>query len=187
MTCCCTHETPVSLFSHNECDKKTIKHWELDLFFIIHFTYLGVRTHPTHPRPPAYGPETDGQTTLQCAVCSIVVRACACACVWLQWALHLHLLVSVGFILYDTQLIIARRRHGHTDHVLSAFTLLATHWPTYILLSSVHWRCWLGGRKGIRPVKHWMVGCWRGYMSGARCWLAYGPADATATHFLLLQ
>ena len=26
-----------------------------------------------------------------------------------------------------------------------------------------------------------MVGCWRGYLSGARCRLAYGPADATAT------
>jgi len=27
----------------------------LDLFFILHFTYLGgVHTHPTHP--PAYGP-----------------------------------------------------------------------------------------------------------------------------------
>jgi len=31
------------------------------------------------------------------------------------------------------------------------------------------------------------VGCWRGYLSGARCRLAYGPADATATHCLLLQ
>ena len=28
------------------------------------------------------------------------------------------------------------------------------------------WRCWLGGRKGIRPVKNWVVGCWRGYLSG---------------------
>jgi len=28
--------------------------------------------------------------------------------------------------------------------------------------------------------------CWRGYLSGARCRLAYGPADATATHCLLL-
>ena len=27
---------------------------------------------------------------------------------------------------------------------------------------SVLWRCWLGGRKGIRPVKNWAVGCWRG-------------------------
>jgi len=27
---------------------------------------------------------------------------------------------------------------------------------------SVLWRCWLGGRKGIRPVKNWVVGCWHG-------------------------
>ena len=26
------------------------------------------------------------------------------------------------------------------------------------------------------------MGCWRGYLSGARCRLAYGPAGATATH-----
>ena len=49
---------------------------------------------------------------------------------------------------------------------------------------SVLWRCWLGGRKGIRPVKNWVVGCWRGYLSGARCRPAYSPADATATHCL---
>ena len=29
-------------------------------------------------------------------------------------------------------------------------------------LPSVLWRCWLGGRKGIRPVKKWVVGCWHG-------------------------
>ena len=46
------------------------------------------------------------------------------------------------------------------------------------------WRCWLGDRKGIRPVKNWVVGCWHGYLSGARCRLAYGPADATATCFM---
>ena len=45
-------------------------------------------------------------------------------------------------------------------------------------------RCWLGGRKGIRPVKNWAVGCWYVYLPGARCRLAYGPADATATHCL---
>ena len=50
-----------------------------------------------------------------------------------------------------------------------------------LIVPSVLWCCWLGGRKGIRPVKHWVVGCWRGYLSGARCRLAYGPADATAT------
>ena len=26
------------------------------------------------------------------------------------------------------------------------------------------------------------MGCWHGYLSGTRCRLAYGPADATATH-----
>ena len=31
------------------------------------------------------------------------------------------------------------------------------------------------------------VRCWHGYLSGARWRLAYGPADATATHYLLLQ
>jgi len=34
------------------------------------------------------------------------------------------------------------------------------------IMLSVLWRCWLGGRKGIWPVKNWVVGCWRGYLSG---------------------
>jgi len=65
---------------------------------------------------------------------------------------------------------------------------LIQFWFIYIIcfVPSVLWRCWLGGRKGIRPVKNWVVGCWRGYLSGARCRLAYGPADGTATHCLLL-
>ena len=46
---------------------------------------------------------------------------------------------------------------------------------------------WLGGRKGIRPVKKCVVGCWHGYLCRATCRHAYGPADATATHCLLLQ
>ena len=56
-----------------------------------------------------------------------------------------------------------------------------------ITLPSVLWRCWLGIRKGIRSVKNWVVRCWHRYLTGARCRLAYGPADATATHCLLLQ
>jgi len=48
-------------------------------------------------------------------------------------------------------------------------------------LPSVLWHCWLGVRKSIRPVKNWVMRCWCGYLSGARCRLfAYGPADATA-------
>jgi len=50
---------------------------------------------------------------------------------------------------------------------------------------SVLWHSWSGGRKGIRPVKNWVVGCWHGYLSEAWCRLAYGPADTTATRCLL--
>jgi len=32
-----------------------------------------------------------------------------------------------------------------------------------------------------------VVGCWHGYLSGARCRFARSPADITATHCLLLQ
>ena len=45
-------------------------------------------------------------------------------------------------------------------------------------LPSVLWRCWLGGRKGIQPVKK-LSGGVLAWHSGARCRLAYGPADAT--------
>jgi len=33
---------------------------------------------------------------------------------------------------------------------------------SYCLLPSVLWYCWLGGRKGIQPVKNWVVRCWCG-------------------------
>jgi len=44
-----------------------------------------------------------------------------------------------------------------------------------------------GWRKGIRPVKKLSGGMLAWLLSGARCRFAYGPADATATHYLLLQ
>ena len=42
-------------------------------------------------------------------------------------------------------------------------------------------------QEGHQPVKNTVAECWHGYLSGAMCRLAYGPADATATHCLLLQ
>ena len=45
----------------------------------------------------------------------------------------------------------------------------------------------VGRQEGHPACKKQVVGCWRGCLSGARCRLAYGPADATATHCLLLQ
>ena len=38
-----------------------------------------------------------------------------------------------------------------------------------MFLPSLLWRCWLGRTKDIQPAKNWVVGCWRGYLSGARC------------------
>jgi len=46
--------------------------------------------------------------------------------------------------------------------------------------SSIDLRISLHCRKGIHPVNNWVVGCWHGCLSGARCRLAYGPAEATA-------
>jgi len=34
------------------------------------------------------------------------------------------------------------------------------------VLPLVLWWCWLGGRKGIWPVKNWVVGCWHGICLG---------------------
>ena len=45
----------------------------------------------------------------------------------------------------------------------------------------------VGRQEGHPACKKLSGGCWLGYLSGARCRLAYGPADATATHCLLLQ
>ena len=42
----------------------------------------------------------------------------------------------------------------------------------------------VGWQEGHPACKNCVVGCWRGYLSGARCRLARGPADATATHHL---
>jgi len=59
-----------------------------------------------------------------------------------------------------------------------------------------HWFCnnafsalmlLVGRQEGHPAHKNWVVGCWNGCLSEARCRLAYGPADATATHCVLLQ
>jgi len=45
----------------------------------------------------------------------------------------------------------------------------------------------VGRQEGHPACKKLSSGVWRGYLSGARCRLAYGPAVANATHCLLLQ
>jgi len=45
----------------------------------------------------------------------------------------------------------------------------------------------VGWQEGHPVCKNWVVGCWRGYLSGSRRRFAYGPADATTIYYLLLQ
>jgi len=45
----------------------------------------------------------------------------------------------------------------------------------------------IGWQEGHPACKKRVVGCWHGCLYGVRCRLAYGRADATATHCLLLQ
>ena len=45
----------------------------------------------------------------------------------------------------------------------------------------------LVGRQEGHPACKKLSGGVLAWLSGARCRLAYGPADATATHYLLLQ
>jgi len=54
---------------------------------------------------------------------------------------------------------------------------------THILVSAL--TLLVGRQEGHPACKK--AGCWCGYLSGARCRLAYGPADSTATHCFLLQ
>ena len=70
-------------------------------------------------------------------------------------------------------------------HYLVPDSQESAKWNQIILLyttsqmPSVLWCCWLGSRKGIRPI-NWVVRYWRGYLSAVTCkWFAYGPADAT--------
>jgi len=104
---------------------------------------------------------------------------------------------SVRPFLYGSQLCLIHNRQTHRPCIIGSyrpylmFCIAMWHNNTEFLLHSnmpsMLWRCWLGSRKGIWPVKNRVVGCWRGYLSGATCRLAYSPADATATHCLLLQ
>ena len=71
-----------------------------------------------------------------------------------------------------------------SHHVITDYELLCR---VHTVLPSVLRRYWLGGRKSIRPVKNRVVGCRYGCLSGARCRLVYGPANATATHCFLLH
>ena len=71
--------------------------------------------------------------------------------------------------------------HKHIDNVSFSFSLSSSVVVSGTVPS-------VGRQEGRpRPENNRVVGCWRGCLSAARCRLANGPADATATHCLLLQ
>ena len=103
-----------------------------------------------------------------------------CSCSLFYPAVGLH--TQIFLFAYDIALVLQQNRLRWYGHVLRKDD---DDWAKKCM--SVLWRCWLGGRKGIRPVKNWVVRCWHGYLSGARCRLAYGPADATVSCFSKIQ
>jgi len=85
--------------------------------------------------------------------------------------------VEIGMVFWWLGVTQGHGQHNPFDRV---------HMTSYLtLIESMHlsWRCWLGGRKGIWPVKNWVVGCRHGYLSGARCRFAYYGLRAR-THYL---
>ena len=71
----------------------------------------------------------------------------------------------------------------HSSWDVARFTLRSTE----ISIAFSALTLLVGRQEGHPACKNRVVGYWHGYLSGARCRLAYGLADATATHCLLLQ
>ena len=116
---------------------------------------------------------------INASVCRLLFLTVDCTCMWRQMAQAYSLcLLKVNFSRVSRGPICSSCTRAHSP-VWPPLLYLLTY-----LTPSVLWRCWLGGRKGIRPVKDWVVGCWHGYLSGARCRLAHSPENATATQSL---
>jgi len=67
----------------------------------------------------------------------------------------------------------------HCPHSVHCLILLCQYQTKWVFSALT---LFFGRQEGHPACKNWVVGCWHGYLSGARCRLAYGPADATATH-----
>jgi len=115
---------------------------------------------------------------------------------WIKLTIHMgakcHLLnVDFEWVLWINKLLVHSTLKGICHFTVELYSDLSNIHHCFLLNFcagvKVPWCCWLGSRKSIRPVKSWVVGCWCGYVSVPRCRFAYGPADATPTHYFLLQ
>ena len=114
----------------------------------------------------------------------VSVRACVCATAKLKKKISCFQQIFRTFSCPEKWDAKFRKFQAHTI----CYTNVQKHFLGWLTEkhSAVLWRCWLGGRKGIRPVKK-LSGGMLAWLSGMRCRLAYSPVDATATHYLLLQ
>ena len=67
-----------------------------------------------------------------------------------QWNLVICLLKTKGFFLTESTSVTAKSCSASATYWIRLRILIAC--PTFPILTML-WRCWLGGRKGIRPVK----------------------------------
>ena len=110
----------------------------------------------------------------------VACRACASAmllstfkCTWPRCLhiMHWHLVTTLVFKLLCCHYVLLLLNNVMyislvlSDLVPSELSVLRSD-PSLLwlqpIMPSVLWCCWLGSRKGIRPVKNWVVGCWRG-------------------------
>ena len=115
-----------------------------------------------------------------------------CKCFWCCYHNHSHCKSSPGSFRLGAGWPMAFRPRQPTCPVGCCCPHLLGQKSKLLILSecvmpSVLWHCWLGGRKGIRPVKNWVVRCWRGYLSAARCRLAYAQLMPLPLTVSLLQ
>ena len=89
-----------------------------------------------------------------------------------------------------TCLITCRWRHSLKDRCNTVILAISVHFAiSNMLYIAFNALMLLVGRQEGHPAckKNWVLGWWHRYLSGVRCRLAYGPADASATHCLLFQ
>ena len=68
-------------------------------------------------------------------------------------------------------------KHWRQSYMYMCWNILSRVLPSVLTLL-------VGQQVGCPACKNWVVGCWCGYLSGARCRLAYGPADNCHSPFL---
>jgi len=95
--------------------------------------------------------------------------------VWFIW----HAMMLVGGM---SLLAITVKRQNDLLWIVCLFVCLFVS----LFAPSALLRCWLGGRRGIQPVKNLSGGMLAWLSVWGEMQIAYGPADATATHCLLL-